>query len=118
MLTPYPAEEPLPGPGVADSSAPTPEAVAHTWGCNGGISPAELVSQVGTRVDPSCSSDSHPWGSVGSSQQCVTSAKDLRVAGRPSSVAVNLIGTHPCPGDASCLTPGAGLTSLVVLAVP
>lgn len=115
VLMPYPAEEPLPGPGVVDGSAPTPEAVAHMWGCNGEISPAELVSQVGTRAALFCSSNSRPWDSVGAS---VASAKDSRVTGRSSSVAVSVVDTCPSPGDADCLAPGAGLTSLVVLAVP
>lgn len=118
VLMPYRAEEPLPGPGVVDGSAPTPEAVAHMWGCNGEISPAELVSQLATRAAPSCSSNSHPWDSVGASQQCVASAKDSRVTDRPSSVAVSVVDTRPSPGDADCLAPGADLTSLVVLAVP
>lgn len=114
VLTPYPVEEPLPGPGVANGSAPSPEAVAHTWGCNGRISLAELVSQVGTRAAPSCSSKFHHWGSVGASQQCVASAKDSRVAGGPPSVSVSVMDPRSCSGDAGSLAPGAGLTSLVV----
>lgn len=92
-----------------DGSAPVPAAVAHTRGCCGGISPAELVSQVGTRAAPSCSSDSLPRGSVEVSQQCVTSTKDLRLAGRPPSVAVSVVGPSPCAGGASYLASGTGL---------